>query len=130
MISRRLWFTPIYVALLGACVDTTPIQVDETHEDAGVDSGTPAECVECFTGEGRGCRAAYDLCLSLPDCPEFHQCVLDHGCYGLALLEERLACGQPCLDLIHFTSTHPALPAVLAINECSQTDCRSVCIAE
>ncbi len=128
MILGRHLLLSIAVALLGSCVDTTPIHVEETHKDAG--AGTSAECRECIMGEGQPCRSAYDQCLALPDCPEFHQCVLERGCYAPAALEDRLACGQPCIDSINLTSSHPALPAILALNDCSQTDCRAQCITE
>ncbi len=126
MIRARHLAALCSLALLGACVDTTPIHVEETHNDVG---GTSAECRECIEGEGRACRYAYDLCMTLPDCPEFHQCVLERGCYTPALLEDRLACGQPCLDAINLTSTHPGLPAILELNDCTQEGCRGECIA-
>jgi hypothetical protein len=126
MIRGRHLLAPIALALLGACVDTTPIHVEETHKDAA--AGTPAECRECVEGEGKPCRFAYDLCLTVPDCPQFHQCVLERGCYTQPLLEDRLACGQPCLDMINLTSTHPGLPGILALNDCTQEECRAECV--
>jgi hypothetical protein len=129
MIRGICVLAPFVALLLAACVDTTPIHVDETRNPVA-DSGTPLECSDCIMGEGQPCRPAYDLCLTLPDCPVFHQCVIERGCYGQALLEDRLACGQPCLDLINLSSTHPGLPGILALNDCTQEDCRAQCVTE
>lgn len=121
-------------ALPFACVDTTPIHVEEEHKDAsvnrGADSALAAECRECVMGDGAPCRSDYDLCVSLPGCGEFTDCVFRIGCFSYPLLEDRLACGQPCIDAIGLTSTHPALPGILALNTCTQGPCASACIRQ
>jgi hypothetical protein len=129
MSRRSHAFTPFVTLLMAACVDTTPIHVDETRVPVS-DAGTTAECVQCIEGEGQPCRSAYDLCQSVPDCPLFHACVVELGCYMLPALEDRIPCGQSCIELINLTSTHPGLPGVLAMNDCTQEACRAQCVKE
>ena len=131
MSRERKPVVAMLAVLLAACVDTTPIHVEQKpRPDSGADAPVSQECRDCIEGEGQPCRPVYDECMSLPDCPQFHACVLALGCYALSALEDRLACGQPCISSINLTSTHPAINAVIEMNDCTQTECRAACIIE
>lgn len=136
MIRRlRTLAAVVLVLVVGrACIDTTPIHVDENSKDASVipgpDSDVVSACRECVTGDGAPCRADYDFCKSQQDCAGFFDCAVDLGCFSFPLLQDRLACGRPCLDAIGFTSVHPGLPGIVRMNECSQAACRSACLVE
>src|SRR5262245_25432611 len=83
--------------VLGACVDTTPGEFTPGPE-AGVDPLLVVACRNCIAGDGAPCRSIFDQCAALQTCPPALGCLIDNGCFTFPTLEERLACGSPCVE--------------------------------
>ncbi|HMJ13859.1 MAG TPA: hypothetical protein VK524_20720 [Polyangiaceae bacterium] len=128
---KVLLHVSLSVVALQACVDTSPIVVNES-KDASVqpDAGTVAACLACVTGDGAPCRAAYDGCVAAPKCVDFIECAFELHCFALLALEDRIRCGEPCLRRFSIGSTDPAIGPILLLNTCSQTSCGKECVIE
>jgi hypothetical protein len=126
---------PLIALVLGACVDTSPLPftpqtVDPAPTDGGTagDGAAAARCRECVVGEGQPCRSEWDRCRAEPRCEALVECLFVEGCFRIAALEQRIACGDPCFDQIGLSGADdPALTLALPINICTQDTCLEAC---
>jgi hypothetical protein len=127
------------VALISACVDTSPIAFDGFDAgttDVAADGHALAEscrqCVQAPDEPGPGCAALWAECVAEPRCEVMAECAIDRGCLSLHTVDERTACSLPCADMVGGVTSggDPIVPLILRLNVCSLDACRDACLAE
>jgi hypothetical protein len=121
-------------AAVSGCVDTTPGIYVPLERDAGVADAArqgdaqESACNLCIAGSAGPCRENYDTCQATPRCPMVIQCLLDLECFAFLKIEDRIACGTPCLDKAGpFAGNDPVITELGNLNVCTFTSCTDVC---
>lgn len=135
-----------------ACVDTTPVTVQEMQIDAApalpdatVDVGigdasrdrmdapvevAPSPCVQCLETpdmNGHGCGKEIAACMTNPKCARAIACAMADDCFDRGSSAGLIQCGFPCATDAGITLTDPAIQLAYNVFTCAASNCSGAC---
>jgi hypothetical protein len=117
-------------AAIAACIDTTPVIVNEEHPTP-VTSDVKTACATCIEvpeDPGPGCGSKYADCQAEPLCIESLECALSRGCFELPEISDLTSCSVQCGDEIGLATDEGAYAAAIALFTCMITGpCKDAC---
>lgn len=122
-----------FVLLVGVtgCVDTSPVDYVAPSYEAGVpdDGGAIRACRECLSRENGPCTADYEACADDSKCQPALECIIELKCFAFAQIQDKLACGAPCIAKYDLNSaTDPTVAMLIPINACTAGPCLDACV--
>ena len=130
---RRAMFPLAALALVVGCVDIDPVTVTPPVVDAAppTPDGGDTPCGMCITAPsspGPGCGSEVATCLADDRCAAVLECSAPLRCYEKPTPAEVNDCGLPCFRMVVGNSLPTDLiMMLLAVGDCAQNTCGSIC---
>lgn len=147
--QHRCTFTifAICTAILGGCLDASPITVGTIDAGLVIDAAPPEdgvvadgyahpECRACIAADpvpGPGCGDKLASCASeSAHCIDIYECAYSEGCVTKPTQNESISCAIPCATKLRLLNVNdPSIQGAIRLTECFHSVCKHVCaIAE